>query len=440
MPWSPADATRHDKQANTPAKRRKWAAIANAILAKTGDDVLAIKTANARTEDLAEGKAKPWAKRNTTLQKHKERASELRFMLQPRRRGVFDAAGLIKPEELAKYGIDPQKPRPGTSTEKTKYPKTFTSTTARSESLDRTPLLFERSVASLERQAKGIGRQLAQHKPWEAPAPGAGPIDPAHRLGLLRAQAGAEARIAEKGRAAAGRKETRKDEKEAETRARESQQRGRDYALSQIKDRKRRLAAAAASTPERRGLVASVDFDTAQSLLEGVKRLARIIGAKLKQQKIDLPAPGVVPRGKSVIDPEEGIRRGQGALVGTDAPLAALKDPSLGARVARRTALQHSPVGLTGGVKQRGVKTKGFGRAERQSAKLSRQQQLERQKRVGALKFARDIAQKRGAAIGRTPLFSHPSDETAPMLTPPPPAPSLDEPTPRQRTQRLKKV
>lgn len=52
MPWAPADATRHDKQANTKAKRRKWSAIANAILSKTGDDVLAIKTANARTEAL----------------------------------------------------------------------------------------------------------------------------------------------------------------------------------------------------------------------------------------------------------------------------------------------------------------------------------------------------------------------------------------------------
>lgn len=52
MPWAPADATRHDKQANTKAKRRKWSAIANAVLGKTGDDVLAIKTANARTEAL----------------------------------------------------------------------------------------------------------------------------------------------------------------------------------------------------------------------------------------------------------------------------------------------------------------------------------------------------------------------------------------------------
>ena len=52
MPWVPADAIRHDKQANTKAKRRKWSAIANAILSKTGDDVLAIKTANARTEAL----------------------------------------------------------------------------------------------------------------------------------------------------------------------------------------------------------------------------------------------------------------------------------------------------------------------------------------------------------------------------------------------------
>lgn len=49
MPFSASDATRHKKDLG-PGSRRKWADIANSILQNTGDEGLAIKTANARTK------------------------------------------------------------------------------------------------------------------------------------------------------------------------------------------------------------------------------------------------------------------------------------------------------------------------------------------------------------------------------------------------------
>lgn len=51
MPWTPADAQKHDKSANTPEKSKRWAKIANAVLKRTGDDAMAIKVANSRVED-----------------------------------------------------------------------------------------------------------------------------------------------------------------------------------------------------------------------------------------------------------------------------------------------------------------------------------------------------------------------------------------------------
>jgi len=46
MPWKAKDAVKHNKNA-VGAKGKKWAAVADAVLTKTGDDVKAIKTANA---------------------------------------------------------------------------------------------------------------------------------------------------------------------------------------------------------------------------------------------------------------------------------------------------------------------------------------------------------------------------------------------------------
>jgi hypothetical protein len=47
MPWSPSDATRHTKKANTPKKKRQFSDVANSVLARTGDEGRAIREANA---------------------------------------------------------------------------------------------------------------------------------------------------------------------------------------------------------------------------------------------------------------------------------------------------------------------------------------------------------------------------------------------------------
>ena len=47
MPWTADDGpARHTKKANTAKKRRQWAHVANGVLAKTGDDALAVREAN----------------------------------------------------------------------------------------------------------------------------------------------------------------------------------------------------------------------------------------------------------------------------------------------------------------------------------------------------------------------------------------------------------
>jgi len=47
IPWTPDDAQSHTKAANTPAKREKWAAIANSVFKKDGDEGKAIRIADA---------------------------------------------------------------------------------------------------------------------------------------------------------------------------------------------------------------------------------------------------------------------------------------------------------------------------------------------------------------------------------------------------------
>lgn len=46
MPWSPSQASAKSKKANTPKKKRMWSDVADSVLAKTGDEARAIKTAN----------------------------------------------------------------------------------------------------------------------------------------------------------------------------------------------------------------------------------------------------------------------------------------------------------------------------------------------------------------------------------------------------------
>lgn len=48
MPWDKDDAKGKTKKANTPAKKRKWAKIANAVLKDSGDEALAIRVANSK--------------------------------------------------------------------------------------------------------------------------------------------------------------------------------------------------------------------------------------------------------------------------------------------------------------------------------------------------------------------------------------------------------
>jgi hypothetical protein len=47
MPWTPKDAYKHNKAANTPGAQAQWAAVANSVLNKTGDEAQAIREANA---------------------------------------------------------------------------------------------------------------------------------------------------------------------------------------------------------------------------------------------------------------------------------------------------------------------------------------------------------------------------------------------------------
>ncbi len=47
MPWDAKDAKGKTKKADTPAKGKQWAATANAVLDKDGDEGKAIRIANA---------------------------------------------------------------------------------------------------------------------------------------------------------------------------------------------------------------------------------------------------------------------------------------------------------------------------------------------------------------------------------------------------------
>lgn len=46
MPWAPSDASRHNKKATGKAASQ-WSAVADSVLAKTGNDARAIREANA---------------------------------------------------------------------------------------------------------------------------------------------------------------------------------------------------------------------------------------------------------------------------------------------------------------------------------------------------------------------------------------------------------
>lgn len=56
MPWKASDAKSKTRKADTPAKQDQWQAVANAVLAESGDDGKAIRIANAA---VAKHPAKP---------------------------------------------------------------------------------------------------------------------------------------------------------------------------------------------------------------------------------------------------------------------------------------------------------------------------------------------------------------------------------------------
>lgn len=61
MPWKPSDASKHTKKAGSKTAKRMWAAVANKVLAETGNEGRAVRTANAvikRAKALARAKAK----------------------------------------------------------------------------------------------------------------------------------------------------------------------------------------------------------------------------------------------------------------------------------------------------------------------------------------------------------------------------------------------
>lgn len=48
MPWTSSDGpSRHTKKAKTPATKKQWSAVANKVLADSGDEGKAVRIANA---------------------------------------------------------------------------------------------------------------------------------------------------------------------------------------------------------------------------------------------------------------------------------------------------------------------------------------------------------------------------------------------------------
>lgn len=47
MPWTARDASSKTKKAKSPGAKKQWAAVADKVLAKTGDEGRAVRTANA---------------------------------------------------------------------------------------------------------------------------------------------------------------------------------------------------------------------------------------------------------------------------------------------------------------------------------------------------------------------------------------------------------
>ncbi len=58
MPYTPADARRHNKKAKTPRLQRMWAAVWNGEFERHGDEGRAFAAANAAIDRAAKGRRK----------------------------------------------------------------------------------------------------------------------------------------------------------------------------------------------------------------------------------------------------------------------------------------------------------------------------------------------------------------------------------------------
>lgn len=70
MPWKMSDAKLNTKKADTPAKKEKFAKVANAVLKKTGDDVKALKIAKSVIKKDNRGEKEKMTKAATKPKKY----------------------------------------------------------------------------------------------------------------------------------------------------------------------------------------------------------------------------------------------------------------------------------------------------------------------------------------------------------------------------------
>ena len=63
MPWTSSDAKRHTKKATTPARAKRWAAVANSALSSGKSEGSAVRIANAALKNRAQKKRNAKKKR-----------------------------------------------------------------------------------------------------------------------------------------------------------------------------------------------------------------------------------------------------------------------------------------------------------------------------------------------------------------------------------------
>lgn len=58
MPWTPKDAARHTKKAQSPKRKRQWSKTANSVLSRGGSEGSAVRIANAAVKKSSKTKRK----------------------------------------------------------------------------------------------------------------------------------------------------------------------------------------------------------------------------------------------------------------------------------------------------------------------------------------------------------------------------------------------